>query len=738
MHRPRPLTALLLAFALVAAGCAGAGQTASPPPDDADMESGDSEMSSEEAVRQITKVSYDVENLDFPELSDFQVPQVEEMTLDNGMKIFLIEDHELPTVNASARVGVGSVWAPEDHAGLASITGTVMRTGGTQSMTSDEVNQLLENLGASVETYVGETSGGASMSTLAENVDDVLPVFVDVLANPAFAEDKVAQAKSQTRGAISRRNDNPEQIVSREFDKLVYGADSPYARIPQYYTLSEINREDLVNFHDEYFHPNNTMLSVWGDFDTPQMKEKLRNAFSGWEQAEGFTPPEPPQPEGERDYSVNLVEKTDVNQSTVRMGYLGTLTRDDPDYFPVIVMNEVLSGGFTSRLFKNVRTDQGLAYSVSGSYNAGYRTPGPFLAQVQTKSGTTVEAAQSVMSEIEGMRQAPPSEEEVTLAKDSFLNSFVFNFDTRSEILDRLMTYEKYDYPRDFLEQTRQGVAEVTPQDVYRVSQKYLAPEAMDVLVLGNPEGFGEPISTLSQGGGEVNEIDISIPTSPPGEAEEPIAGEEDRAAGQDLLAEVREAMGGSAYDQIENVRQSLETQAGQQTIAQTVATDLTGQIHAEVETPQGMVTIIDTGEQTYMRMGGNTRPAPPQLRRQFLSGLQQDPTYLMARADDLEPADQGTQTVEGTAYRALRITPPKGDPFTMLVHPDTMMPARLVTQAQGQEVTTVLGDFREESGVMVPYERAVYQGGQQRATTTVTGFETNVGFPDGYFTVDQ
>ncbi|PSQ99408.1 MAG: hypothetical protein BRD48_04295 [Bacteroidetes bacterium QS_9_68_14] len=260
-----------------------------------------------------------------------------------------------------------------------------MRTGGTQSMTSDEVNQLLENLGASVETYVGETSGGASMSTLAENVDEVLPVFVDVLANPAFAEDKVAQAKSQTRGAISRRNDNPGQIVSREFDKLVYGADSPYARVPQYYTLSEISREDLVNFHDKYFHPNNTMLSVWGDFDTAQMKEKLRNAFGEWEQAEGFTPPEPPAPEGERDYSVNFVEKTDVNQSTVRMGYLGTLTRDDPDYFPVIVMNEVLSGGFTSRLFKNVRTDQGLAYSVSGSYNAGYQTPGPFLAQVQVQ-----------------------------------------------------------------------------------------------------------------------------------------------------------------------------------------------------------------------------------------------------------------------------------------------------------------------------------------------------------------
>ena len=742
MLRFRYLNVLLLAVALVAAGCAVSQPATAPPSDDEPMTTDDG-MGDDETIQ---TVDYNVENLDFPELEDFQIPQVEEMTLDNGMKVFLIEDRELPTISARARVGVGSVWAPEDHAGLASMTGTVMRTGGIQSMSSDEINQLLENLGATVETYVGETSGGASMNTLAENVDQVLPVFVDVLSQPAFAQEKVEQAKSQTKGVISRRNDNPGQIVSREFSDLVYGEDSPYAREPEYYTVDEISREDLVNFHGEYFHPNNTILSVWGDFDSAQMKQKLREAFGQWEREQGFTPPEPPQPEGERNYSVNLVEKNDVNQSTVRMGYLGDLTRDDEDYFPVIVMNEVLSGGFTSRLFKNVRTDQGLAYSVGGRYVAGYRTPGPFLAQVQTKSGTTVEAAQSVMNEIEGMRQAPPSEEEVQLAKDSYLNSFVFNFDTRSEILGRLMTYEKYGYPREFLEQTRQGVASVTPQDVYRVSQEYLHPEAMDVLVLGNSEQFSEPLSTLTRGG-EVNELDISIPTSAPGEAAEaPAASEADMAAGQDLLAEVREAMGGDAYADIENMRQSTTTEAqGGQTIESMVATDLAGQVHAEVTLPNGLtLTVIDTGEQTFIQTPQGTQPAPPQLRRQFLGQLQRDLTYLMTHADELGVSRQGTQTVEGTEYPVLRMTPPGGEAFTLLINPDTMRPARMNYQGRNPqtgapyEATTVFNDYREKNGVMVPYETVGYQGDQAQGTTTVNEFETNVDFPDGYFSVDQ
>lgn len=737
---PRSLNALLLAVALLVAGCAGTQPAAAPPSGDTAMED---EGASDDGTS-IETVDYDVENLTYPDLPDIPVPDVEEMTLPNGLKVFLIEDHELPTVSASARIGVGEVWAPADRAGLADMTGTVMRTGGTESMSSDEVNLLLENLGATVETGIGETSGSAFMNTLSENVDEVLPVFVDVLARPAFAEEKVAQAKSQARSAISRRNDNPGQIVQRVFQDLIYGADSPYARDAEYYTVDAIERQDLVDFHAQYFHPNNTILSVWGDFDTAQMKQKLRSAFGGWEQEAGFEPPTPPQPESENEYAVHLVQKDDVNQSTVRMGYLGELTQDDPDYFPVIVMNEVLSGGFTSRLFSQVRTEQGLAYSVGGRYVAGYRTPGPFLAQVQTKSGSTVKAARSVLNEIEKLRQAPPTEDEVQLAKDSYLNAFVFNFDTRQEVLSRLMTYEAYGYPRDFLQQTRQGVAGVTPDDVFRVSQKYLHPGQVDILVLGRSQDFDEPLEALAQGG-TVDEIDISIPTSAPGaETDEPAASEEDMAAGREALMAVREAMGGSAFDQVENMRQSttsvVQSPQGEQTVESTLAVALPDRVHAEVTLPNGLtLTAIDDGEQMMLQTPQGTQPAPPPFRQQINGQLRRDLVYLMTQADALEVASQGTETVDGTAYTALRITPPGGEPLTLMVDPETMLPARMTYQGVSPQTgpfegTNVYADYREVDGLMVPFQITSRQNGEAAGTTTVTAFETNVDFEDGYF----
>ncbi|HKL88011.1 MAG TPA: pitrilysin family protein, partial [Salinibacter sp.] len=379
---------------------------------------------------EIRTADYDVNDLTYPELRDFETPDPTRIELDNGMTVFLLEDDELPQVNAVARVGVGSVYEPAEKRGLASITGTVMRTGGTESMSPDSVKVVLENLGATVETGIGETSGSAYMSTLSDNVDTVFPVFAEVLQDPAFAQEKVQQAKSQQKSAISRRNDNARQIASREFDKVLYGEDSPYARTPEYYTIDRIKRQDLIDFHDEYYHPNNVILSVWGDFDTEAMEQKIREQFGGWTAPDGFTPPTPPEPDASRDYSVNFIQKSDVNQSTIYIGHPGEITRESDDYASVTIMNEVLSGGFSGRLFQQVRKEKGLAYAVFGQYTAGYDRPGRFYAGVFSKSPTTVEATNAVMTEVERMRTEAPTTEELSLAKDSYLNSFVFNFDT--------------------------------------------------------------------------------------------------------------------------------------------------------------------------------------------------------------------------------------------------------------------------------------------------------------------
>ncbi|MEM6648557.1 MAG: pitrilysin family protein, partial [Bacteroidota bacterium] len=389
----------------------------------------------------------------------------------------------------------------------ASITGQVMRTGGTATMNGDAMNEALENIGASVEAGMGGSSASASLSTLKEHIDTVLPIFADVLQNPAFPQDKIDLAKTQTRTSISRRNDDPQQIANREFSQLLYGETSPYATTAEYYTIDAITRDDLVAFHARFFHPNNVILGVWGDFETDDMVAKLKAAFGAWPMNPDFVRPEAPPVPTELQASVNLASKTDVNQSTILIGHVGEVTFDNPDYPAIQVMNNVLGGGFYSRLFGEVRTNQGLAYAVFGNYSGGYEAPGQFYAGVMTKSESTVDATQSVMREVERMREAPPTAEEVQLAKDDYLNSFVFNFDTRSEIVNRMMTYEYYGYPTDFLDQVKSGIEATTADDVLRVSQAYLKPDQATVVVVGNPSEFGEPLSTM----GEVSEIDLTI-----------------------------------------------------------------------------------------------------------------------------------------------------------------------------------------------------------------------------------
>jgi predicted Zn-dependent peptidase len=296
-------------------------------------------------------------------------------------------------------------------------------------------------------------------------------------------------------------------VAGREFVKLIYGPDSVYARHTEYATIDAISRDDLVAFHKKFYGPNNMMLAVWGDFDSEDMIRRIEKAFEGWEKVD-LQLPEVPKVDYKFRETVNEIRKDDVNQSNIYLGHIGTV-RSDPDYFALIVMNKILGGGFTGRLFKNVRSRQGLAYSVFGSYSANYEYPGEFYVGCQTKSDSTVKAIRAMIKEVEQIRESEVTDEELALAKDSFLNSFVFNFDSKGEIVNRLVTYEYFGYPEDFLMRIKTNVEKVTKADVLRVAKKHLQPDKVQILAVGRPDDFDEPLSTF----GTVNEIDITIPT---------------------------------------------------------------------------------------------------------------------------------------------------------------------------------------------------------------------------------
>jgi len=448
-------------------------------------------------------------DLKFPTLSDIKIPDVERVELDNGMILYLLEDHELPTVNLSGFVRFHSGDEPADKIGLANITTAVMRSGGTKTRSGDDIDLELDSMAASVGIGAGPTYGGFSASSLKDQWEKTFPILMDILKNPAFPQDKIELKKISSRSLISRRNDEPFPTALREFIKAVYGPASPYARHTEYATIDAITRDDLVAFHKKHFHPERMMVAVWGDFKLKEMKKKISEAFKAIPKGE-VPPSKIPEVKEFSADKVQFISKDDVNQSVILIGHLGGLM-NNPDYFALEVMNSILGGGFASRLFKRVRSEQGLAYAVFGAFSSNFDHEGLFYLGCSTKSENTLKGIRSLLREMDEIRKTEVTDEELSTAKDMYLNSFVFNFDSRSKIINRLMELEYFRYPKDFLEITKKNIEKVSKADILRVAQKYLQPDKIKIVVLGNPKDFDGKLEDL----GKVHNIDITIPGSP-------------------------------------------------------------------------------------------------------------------------------------------------------------------------------------------------------------------------------
>ena len=446
-----------------------------------------------------------------PPLSPFHPQQPKRIELPNGLVIFLQEDHELPFVNGIINIRGGSRNEEPAKAGMVTLYGETWRTSGTAKMDGDAMDDLLEAKAAKVETGGDIDSTAVSWSCLKADEDLVFGIAVDVLEHPAFNDQKLQLAKQQAAAGIVRRNDDASGIASREARKLVYGASSPYSREPEIATVMSVTVDDLKKWHERTVAPNNIIIGVVGDFDAVQMEQKLRAVFEPLKK--GVKIDAPVETFAGPKAGVYLVDKQDVNQSNIWIVGIGT-QRNNPDYYALTAMNEIFSGGFGSRLFQQVRTKLGLAYSVGGGYGASYDHPGIFRVVAGTKSASTVDATQAMLKEIDNLKTQPYTDLELQKAKDQILNSFIFSYDSKEKILAERVRLEFYGYPSDYLEKYRTGVEKVTTADVQRVAKKYVDPSKLAILVVGNASEFVTPLDKL----GKVQPVDITIPM-PPGMA---------------------------------------------------------------------------------------------------------------------------------------------------------------------------------------------------------------------------
>lgn len=675
--------------------------------------------------------SYNYKDLKFPPLGQVKVPEPTEFTLSSGMRVFLLEDHELPLVSGSVMIRTGNLFDPPDKKGLADVTAGVLRSGGTSAKTGDQLDEELENIAASVESGMAETSASVNFSALKETSDTALQIFHDVLTDPGFRQNKIDLLLTQARSGIARRNDDAEGIPERELNRVIYGRDTPYGWQVEYSDLDNIHRDDVLAFYHRYYFPKNMMLAVYGDFNTAEMKDKLEKLFGGWKVEQPAVPAFPPVT-AKPAPGIYLADKDDVTQTFFSIGELGGMLKD-PDYAALTVAADILGGGFRSRLFKKVRTELGYAYNIQSGWAANYNHPGSFRIVGSTKSMTTTETIEAINAELEKIQTQEVTDEELKEAKDGVLNAFVFNFDSPAKTLNRALRYAYFGYPKDFVFQYQKAVEAVTRADVLRVAKAHFLPENLSVVAVGNPKDFGKPLSSL----GKVTPIDLTIPEPKQVSSAAPVDAAS-KARGAAMLERAQQAMGGAdklagVKDLTRTLEMTMDASQGGIKIKEITQVMLgaagAGQFRQDQELPFGKIVAYTDGKTGFLVLPPpqGTRAMPAEVLRQARGDLfRQLPPLMLATRDS-------ATTVSAVGDNAVEISS-GGLSVKVEFDPATGLPSKFDYQEPGQngapsQVVETMSDWRDAGGgVKMPFKIELEQDGKKAGDAAVSAYQFNSG----------
>lgn len=675
----------------------------------------------------------DWKKIAIPQLNPFTPQKPRRVVLANGLVLLLQEDRELPLISGSALVRGGSLTEPAQKIGLISIFGQAWRTGGSAKRTGDELDDFLEVRAAKVETGGGGDHVSMNFSCLKEDFGETFDVFLELLQKPEFRQDKIDLAKQQLKTMISRRNDDVSEIAGREGEKLAFGPDHPAARQMEYWTVDAVTREDLLAWHREHVHPNRMILGIVGDFDPTAMEARIRTALGDWAKGPDYQKPSIEYPATQP--GIYLISKEDVNQSSIRMVQLGT-RKKNPDYYALQVMNEILGGGFSSRLVSNVRSKKGFAYDVGGGVGTDWDAPGVYELYLSTQSGKTVDAIEALREEIDLMIKNPGTAEEIKRAKDSILNSFIFRYQTKGRILSDQLNLEFYGYPSDFNEQFRAGIEKVAAADVARVVNKYLKKEGFALLVVGKEKDFGRPLSLL----GEVKKLDIAIPSEPSSHKDTSVKAKDespqDKEEGKKLAVKVAEAMGGPArLREVKSIRikgiQNLKTPQGDLQLEAETIFQFPNRKYIKAKTPMGELTTVITEEVAFMSMAGKTQDFPASRKEEMAKDNRRDSLLILQDLEDPKVVFTVTGKEKiGDAETVIVQVDANGTRTRWYIDPLTGRILRSGYQGIGMSGPTDrvvdYSDWKNFQGIILPTRHAAFDNGKETGWMEILEVEFN------------
>lgn len=433
----------------------------------------------------------DPDKLSYPALQ-FRLPESRRITLQNGIVLYFLEDHELPLVTINALIKTGTMDDPDGLAGVAELTAYLMKTGGTQKLSSTEIDNQFDLLAASPSISVALDSAQISFSLLKTDLDQGLDLLSQVLIAPAFEETKFKLAKGLKEEELRRLKDDPQRLAFRELNRLIY-RDNPRGRLASVESLKKITREDLVKFHGQYFQPQNIMFAVTGDITQEEAISKVQKYFGNW-QSNGSSATQPVAPNLQTGFF--FINK-DISQSTIVTGQLSP-AKNSPDFYPFNVLDFIIgSGGFPSRIFTAVRNNEGLAYSA-GSFYRPRSDYGVFGIYAFTKTESTFQTLSLINSVLTNVQNHTITATELDWAKKSINNGFIFSFTSPEQIAWQQMKMEYDHLPADFLTTYRQKIANIQLADLNKVAGKYLVKNRV-TLILGNSKKFDKILTGSGQ-----------------------------------------------------------------------------------------------------------------------------------------------------------------------------------------------------------------------------------------------
>jgi zinc protease len=433
----------------------------------------------------------------------YHFPRVVRRTLDNGLRLLVAENHNAPLVSMRTLVHSGADYDSAALAGLASLTSALLDEG-AGSRDAVRLAEDLGLLGASLGSGADWDASYVSVDSLSRTFDESLAIFADVNRQPMLPEASLDRVRSERLMELLQQKDDPGAIAGKRFSHLIYGRGT-YGNtvIGNPESVANIKVDDVRRYYATHFVPNNASIVVAGDVDAGKALDGLTRFFGDWPAVE--VPPRPKiSPKANEASRIYLIDRPTAVQSEIRVGHIG-IARSTEDYFALSVMNALLGGVFNSRINLNLREKHGYTYGARSVF-AFRRQAGPFVVSAPVRNEVTRESVTEVLGELRRIRTGDVEERELEDTKNYIMGSFPSTVQSSSDIAGRVLDMELNNLPQDYFDRYRENIGAVSKEAVEHVAKKYIDPDRVIVVIVGNAAQIREPLGSL---GMPIHELDI-------------------------------------------------------------------------------------------------------------------------------------------------------------------------------------------------------------------------------------